>query len=561
MKESLLLVILRILFRKRFKLIPTQNNIQMKYIFALFLSFYAFVITAQDTYQFQAVDVKHYVFHLKLNDQDNQIKGQTFITIQFKADNLQAFHLDLVAPYDSKGMRVNVVKENGKMLAFSQEKEILLVQLENKPQKEEIRTYEVVYAGEPADGLIISRNKYGERTFFGDNWANRAHHWLPIIDHPSDKATCEFKITAPIHYEVIANGKKIEESYLPDNMKFTHWKTDVPIPTKVMVIGVARFAINFLTTYNGISIESWVYPQNKEEGFADYSMAMNILRFFENQIGSYPYEKLANVQSKTKYGGMENASNIFYFENSITGKKSENIEKLIAHEIAHQWFGNSVSEKKWHHIWVSEGFATYFAELYLEHKNGKEALKTNMKKLQNEAIIFHQSNPNLPIVFEEIKDLNELLNTNSYQKGACVLHALRYELGDSLFWQSIRTYYQQFKNQNADTEDFKSVVEQVSGKELDWFFKQWLYTAGHPQIKTTWKYNKKSKTLKINILQKQKVVFSLSPEIYIYGKNNQLLFQQKINLQKKDTELSLALEEMPSEIVIDPENWILMEKE
>lgn len=533
----------------------------MKYYILLLLSLVYLHLSAQDRYHFQPIDVKHYVFHLQLNDQNNQIKGQTLISILFKESNLQQLTIDLVSQQNGKGMRVSVVKEEGRLLSFSQEREKLIIQLDKVSNKEEVRTFEVIYVGEPADGLIISKNKYGERTFFGDNWANRAHHWLPSIDHPSDKATCEFKVTAPMHYEVIANGRKVEESYLSDSLKFTHWKTEVPIPTKVMVIGAARFAVNFLDTYKGIPIESWVYPQNKEAGFADYSLAKEVLQFFESRIGAYPYEKLANVQSKTKYGGMENASNIFYYENSITGTKSEQIERLIAHEIAHQWFGNAISEKRWQHVWISEGFATYFTELYMEYKKGKKAMQESIKKLQNQVVMFYESHPDLPVVFERIDDLNEILNTNSYQKGACVLHALRYEMGDSLFWQSIRTYYQQFQHQNAVTEDFQRVVEQVSGKNWAWFFKQWLYKAGHPKIKTTWEFDKKSKQVKIKIAQKQADMFIFSPELCVYGYNGELIYKEKVFLKERETTLILPIQEEVQKVIIDPENWILMEKE
>ncbi len=529
--------------------------------YCIVLLFISFHLSAQDRYHFQPIDVKHYAFHLQLNDQNNQIKGQTFVSILFKESNLEQLTIDLVSQQNSKGMRVNVVKEEGRLLPFSQEREKLIIQLDKASSKDELRTFEIAYEGEPADGLIIGKNKYGERTFFGDNWANRAHHWLPTIDHPSDKATCEFKVTAPMHYEVIANGRKVEESYLSDSLKFTHWKTEVPIPTKVMVIGVARFAVNFLGTYKGISIESWVYPQNKEAGFADYSLAKEVLQFFDSRIGAYPYEKLANVQSKTKYGGMENASNIFYYENSVTGMKSEQIERLIAHEVAHQWFGNAISEKRWQHVWISEGFATYFTELYMEHKKGLKAMQESMKKLQNQVVLFHESHPELPVVFEKINDLNDILNTNSYQKGACVLHTLRYEMGDSLFWQSISAYYGQFQHQNATTEDFQKVVEQTSKKNWDWFFKQWLYRAGHPKIKTTWEVDRKSKQIKIKIVQKQADVFILSPKLCVYGNNGELIYEEKISLKDRETNLTIPLKEEAQRVVLDPENWILMEKE
>src|SRR5204862_717351 len=189
-------------------------------------------------------------------------------------------------------------------------------------------------------------------------------------------------------YEVIGNGIKIEESLLSAKQKLTHWHEAVDISTKVMVIGAARFAIQFVGEINNIPVESWVYPQNREEGFHDYAAAKKILDFFINHIGPYSYKKLANVQSKTKYGGMENASNIFYFENSVNGKADH--ESLLAHEIAHQWFGDSASETDWHHVWLSEGFATYFTNVYNEFTYGEDKRAADMAEDRKQVIAFYK---------------------------------------------------------------------------------------------------------------------------------------------------------------------------
>jgi aminopeptidase N len=151
-----------------------------------------------------------------------------------------------------------------------------------------------------------------------------------------------------------------------------------------MVIGAARFAVRQTGVVNGFEVTSWVYPQNREEGFDSYKYAPKILDFFHTHIGPYSYKKLANVQSKTRYGGMENASNIFYFENSVaTGAEAagnaSKIEPLVAHEIAHQWFGNSASETDWHHVWLSEGFATYLTHLYFEFTYGRDRMTKDLR--------------------------------------------------------------------------------------------------------------------------------------------------------------------------------------
>ncbi|MEQ9413808.1 MAG: M1 family aminopeptidase, partial [Cyclobacteriaceae bacterium] len=311
----------------------------LKFTTSLIFCFtFTFQVFATDPYPRNSnIDIQHYQFMIDLNDSDNTITGTTEVSILFK-NSVSTFELDLVGKsQDGKGMTVSSVLQNKKPLKFSQQNDRLSITLNTPPQVGEEIAIAIKYSGTPTDGLVISTNKFGDRTFFGDNWPNRAHHWLPTIDHPYDKASCEFIIIAPSHYQAIANGILVEKTNLPNNKTLTHWKETVVLPTKVMVIGVAKFAVTTAGVINNIPVETWVYPQNKEAGFGDFKMATDVLNYFIEHVGPYPYQKLANVQSTTRFGGMENASNIFYFENSVTGKNER--EGLIAHEIAHQWFG------------------------------------------------------------------------------------------------------------------------------------------------------------------------------------------------------------------------------
>jgi aminopeptidase N len=190
-----------------------------------------------------------------------------------------------------------------------------------------------------------------------------------------------------------------------------------------------------------------------------------------------PFEKLDHVQSTTQFGGMENAGNIFYDENAVTGEGK--MEALIAHETAHQWFGNSASESDWQHLWLSEGFATYFTDLYWEDKYGTEAMNERLITERNRVIRFSKQYDH-STVDTTYQSLMDLLNPNSYQKGAWFLHMLRTEVGDSAFWNGIRSYYDLYKYSNAATDDFQLVMEEKSGRDLEVFFHQWLRESLHP---------------------------------------------------------------------------------
>ncbi|MCR8557518.1 M1 family metallopeptidase [Mucilaginibacter sp. BJC16-A38] len=508
-----------------------------------------------------AFDVQHYRFAIQLTDANDTIKGQAKVRIKFLKD-VGSLQLDLVKQKDAaadsgsnagsehvrnnkkaglagKGMLVSSVTEDDKAVTFTQDVETLDIKTDAKANS--THSYTIIYQGIPADGLIISTNKFGHRTFFGDNWPNRAHNWLPCVDYPVDKAQVDFVVTAPDHYGVVANGLKVEETVLPNHYKLTHWKETAQLPTKVMVIGVADFAIDHPGDANGVPVYTYVFPENKEVGFKNYAVATQILPFYMKNVGPYAYKKLANVQSKTIFGGMENAGAIFYFENSTTTK---GIEELMAHEIAHQWFGDAASERNFGHVWLSEGFATYMTNLYLESKYGPDTLKK--REAEDRLTVFSfEKRRYTPIVDTLVKsNYMQLLNANSYQKGGWVLHMLRRKLGDEAFWKGIRAYYAKYNGGNAYTSGLQKIMEQASGKDLKQFFQQWLYTTGHPDLGIKWKYN--AGIVEVTVTQNQDTLYELPLEIAIGNE------QHTISLKDRITVMQFKTSAKPTEIKADP---------
>jgi len=480
------------------------------------------------------VDIAHYEFNIDLTDTANLIICTTGIKVNFKGA-VNSVTLDLDNPdAEGKGMKVSSVMLNGKSAEWEHSDNRLRINTSALARPGISAEIIISYSGIPSDGLIISGNKFGNRTFFADHWPDRASAYLPVVDHPADKAAVEFVITAPSHYEVVASGYLLEESDLPAGKKLTHWKEDVPIPVKVMTFAAADFAIRLAGYAGGVPVWTWVYPENRLEGFNDYAVAIKPLEFYSGLIGPYSYEKLANVQSKTIFGGLENAGCIFYSENSVTGQgKAEN---LIAHEIAHQWFGNSVTEGYWHHIWLSEGFATYLTSGYNEMTYGKEKLKESMMTARSRVLRSSERNPR-PVIDTAITNLMQLLNTNSYQKGAWVLHMLRSEVGEEYFWKGMKLFYERFRNGNALTDDFRIVMEEVSRKDLKNFFHQWLFVAGEPNLKISLAAGKKSGKTDIVIEQIQDYLFSFDLEIQINDRGSSLAVPVRIS--QKTTRISI----------------------
>jgi aminopeptidase N len=508
-----------------------------------------------DTYPRQpAVDALHYRFELTLSDTSDEVSGKAVIDVRFLDEGVTSLALDLTRldPASGKGMRVEAVSSGDGAVPFVHERDRLTLTVASPPAKGERRRFEVTYRGVPAGGMVIGPNKHGDRTFFTDNWPNKARHWLPTIDHPSDKATCEMVVDAPAHYQVVSNGLLVEETDLPAGRRRTHWKQSVPIADWLITLGVAPFAVQHLATLDGVPIQTWVYRQDRDAGFSDFAEpTADVLDFFSRRIGPYAYEKLANVQSNSVTGAMESATAIFYDDDSVSGTGSVRWRNVVIHEIAHQWFGNSVTERDWDDVWLSEGFATYFTLLYIEHAHGRDAFVSGLEDSRRRVLEFDAKRPEYRIVHDNLADMRDVLTPQIYQKGAWVLHMLRTMVGDVPFWRGIREYYARYKDRNATTADFRQVMAETSGMDLEWFFEQWLYRGGVPKVIGRWSYDTATRSLVIDLEQTQPgPPYRLRVDIGVTDRRGTRVEQAELAGSRQT--LRIAADDEPSEVVLDP---------
>ena len=510
----------------------------------------------------EKVDILNYIFDITLSDSSDLVKFKVTIDLRVLDTGVEKIRLDLVnnsKKLGNKGMTVNEIKSSGSHLNFLHEQNELWIKMNKILKKNDRIKLIIFYEGIPFEGLQIGENKYGDRTFFSDNWPNKGRHWLATVDHPYDKATCEFIVTAPNHYQVISNGLKIEETNLDGNQKKTHWKQSIPIATWLYVLGVAEFAVQYVDEFDGKSIQTWVFKQDRDAGFYDFAEpTKKALEFYSNNIGPYSYEKLANIQSNSVSGGMEAASAILYSANSVKGDRNNRWRNVVIHEIAHQWFGNSVTEYDWDDVWLSEGFATYFTLLFIEHQYGYDEFMKGLKLSKDKVDSFHKKNPNYTIIHDNLKNMNDVTSSQTYQKGSWVLHMLRGILGDEFFWQGIKNYYSKFKDLNATTEQFRIVMEEVSDVDLSVFFKQWLYKPGSLKLNGNWKFNNQKKEINLTIEQIQNGVdlIEMPIEIGVYFDKSRII--KKINLKEKKSIFNIKLDKKPNKIILDPNHWVLM---
>jgi aminopeptidase N len=447
----------------------------MKTFFLLLLIAYSNIVISQIDPPF-SIDITKYTFDIKVNESNDSITGlATIIGKSTGYNNLLILDLVNLNRY-KKGMKVlSVTDAKGKKTKYTHVNDQLKIQLSKK--NVENFAFHIKYIGVPQNGLIISKNKFGDKTWFGDNWPNRARYWLPCVDQPNDKAMVTWKVTAPSQYTIVANGLNVSLKTI-GKLTTAVFEQKEPIPTKVAVIGIAKLEAS-CEKLNEMDICNLMYPQSFEKQPNKMQVAKEVLTFLQETIGPYPYQKLYNIQSTTIFAGMENANTIFYDEYAIDGLESN--EGLIAHEITHQWFGNSVTEKDFSHLWLSEGFATFFTHYYLEKKYGVDTLQKRLTNDRKYVENFLSKNKK-PMVLKT-NDYMQLLNANSYQKGGLFLQALREKVGDTVFLQIIKQYYNTYKFSNVDTDDFKNVVESITKTDYTAFFKDWIYSTSLPAEK------------------------------------------------------------------------------
>jgi aminopeptidase N len=507
------------------------------------------------------IDVKHYVFNLSLSDADNEITGTTQVTLSFKEAGMKNFRLDFInktTARKDKGMVIDAVSINKTAVNYTHENDELIISLPAPSTKNQTITFTIQYHGVPFDGLRIGATKLGDRSFFNENWPNRGRHWLPIVDHPHDKATSEFIVKAPSHYKVVSNGLLLEESELGNNTRLTHWKQSVPVSSWLFVLGVADFAVKYVDEFRGKSIQTWVYAKNREAGFYDFDEpTKKVLEFYSNYVGPYAYEKLANIQTPSVNGGMETSSAIFYGEDLVTGKRDERTRNVVIHEIAHQWFGNAITETTWDDAWLSEGFATFFTLLFIENEYGKEEYTKGIIKARKTVYDLSTKMPDFSIVSERTAEKEQVTSGITYQKGAWVLHMLRNLIGEKNFKKGIQNYYAKYFNANTNTDEFRAEMEKVSGKDLKLFFKQWLYQPINPTINASWTYNASTKKLNVHLGQAQQFLYNVPVEIGYYKKGSTTPTILTMNLKDKDQVFSFPLAASPEKLELDPRNILL----
>ena len=451
------------------------------------------------TYQ-PGIDVLDYDVTLELPDTGAFVRGDVTVTLR-RAAGVTRLTLDLV-----NAMTVRSVEVRGRPVMASHDNGKLAIPLDGADDSIRVR---VVYDGIVRDGLVVRKDAKGRWTWFGDNWPDRARQWLPTVDHPSDKATVSWTVIAPSARTVVANGELVGTRAVRvrgASMRETRWRESRPIAAYLMVIAAGpleRFDIREPDCHYGdkgqcVRQTVYVMPENTAWLPGVFSAAGPIVTLFEGLIGPFPYEKLAHLESSTRFGGMENASAIFYDGKLFASQKLT--DGLIAHETAHQWFGDAVTEREWSHVWLSEGFATYFAALWTQFSRGEPAYRAEMARIRQQ-ILSDKVVALRPVIDTAQTDYLALLNTNSYQKGGYILYMLHQQMGDSAFFGGLKSYYATYRHGTAMSDDLRRELERSSRRPLGQFFDQWLRRPGVAEPAIGWAYDAVAGVVSVRVVQ------------------------------------------------------------
>ncbi|MVM31914.1 T9SS type A sorting domain-containing protein [Spirosoma sp. HMF4905] len=508
------------------------------------------------------IDVTYYGLDLRLTTTPASLRGAATITLKSTSSTLTSFFLDLnsTSATTGEGLRVDSVKVSNQKLSFQHAQNKLTITPPQALTTGQALTLTVFYHGIP-NSSVQGSFKFDKHESTTDPviWSLSepygAPDWFPCRDTPADKAdSSSVRITAPAQFVSVSNGKLISITTNIDGTKTYLWKNSYPIAQYLISIAVSNYAqydTPFTYGTQTMPVTHYIYPENLASVQSSLALTPSMLQLFTNQFGTYPFlrEKYGHAQFAWANGGMEHQTITSMGISSLT-------PNVIAHELAHQWFGDKITCRDWQNIWLNEGFASYGEAVYTESVSGRAGYQSYMNTFMNNARLAVGS-----VYVQDISSFNNIFNSNrSYAKGATVLHMLRGVVGDSTFFRVLRTYVATptLTYNTAVTEDFQAVAQQVSGKDLGYFFKQWIYGEGYPTYKATITGGGKFATVRLqqsNTKSTNPASFTMPVQMLVQsaaGDTTVTVFNNSA-----DQTFTVPGRGAVTNVVIDPNNWIL----
>ena len=521
-----------------------------------------------------AKEKTHDLIHTKLkvdfNFEEKQLNGEAWITAK------PHFYASGTFVLDAKAMLFREVSLNGKKVEYDYDGAEITIKLPKKYTKEEPFTVYLKYIARPekvkekgsaaitaAKGLYFinadgsDKNKPTQIWTQGETEGSSC--WFPTIDAPNQKSTQEIYITVPKKYVTLSNGALISQTY-QETTRTDYWKMDQKHAPYLFFLGVGAFEI-IKDVYKDIEVSYYVEKEYAKYAKGIFGNTPEMLQFFSEKLGvEYPWNKYSQIVVRDYVSGaMENTTAVVHGEQAlqmpgqlIDENKQEN---TIAHELFHHWFGDLVTSESWSNLTLNESFANYSEYLWQEYKYGTEAAE--MHRYESIKPYLEGEEATKDLVRFNYLEKEDMFDLVSYNKGGAILHMLRKYVGDEAFFTSLNTYLNRYQFKAAEAHQLRLVFEEVTGKDLNWFFNQWYFGANHPKLAISYDYNMLRKTVTINVLQLQaeKFKFPLSIAIFEAGKRR----VEKVFIENNDASFTFNFQEQPTLIQINEDGVLLCE--
>ncbi len=472
-------------------------------------------------------DVLHYLIRTRFDVPQKTVIGDETITLKPLISGFNSFALD------AADMQIESVtlSQSNVTLQWTQPPDKLFITLDRTYGPSDSLSIRIQYRAQPRRGLFFVPARQGTTMsrpaqIWTQGEPEDNHRWFPCYDYPDDKATTEQYITTSNSEIAISNGTLVETANNTDGTRTFHWMMDQPHSTYLTSLVVGDY-VKLTDAYKSTPLEYYTYHGTEKTALRAFSETPEVMRLFTSLLNyEYPYSKYAQtIVSAFFFGGMENITATTHADTEIlnsTGEAPlESTQELISHELSHSWFGDLVTCKSWKHLWLNEGFATFMEAVFKEHKAGRDAYLRQMRENARLYLLEDPLRYRRPIVYDRYRSPAELFDATLYQKGGFILHMLRETVSDEIFWKALNRYLDEFKYGSVETADLQRVFERVSGRRLDWFFDQWVYGAGYPELRVRHSYNPSSRHLILNVEQTQtpdattRAIFRLPVEVEI----------------------------------------------
>jgi aminopeptidase N len=515
-------------------------------------TFASMTAVAADETVAAAMDVQHYRLDLRVDPASKSLRGVVEVRAQFLSNTPAQLTLDL-----SRALTVDAVTLDGKPTDFRHDDDRILIEVRQAPPKGESLSIAVTYHGTPQGNGFTFAQRNGQPAISNYGMPFTARQWWPNKDDPADKAdSADIAITVPTPLTAASNGKLVATDSNADGTRTFRWRVGYPIYPDTVSVAIAEYVVfeDRYTAGDGTTmpLQFYVFAPDEAKARRDFSVIPDIMRSHVHRFGEYPFlrEKYGVAEFAT-YSFREHQTLPSYAEKLITGDHAN--DAVLAHELAHQWFGNSLSVGDWRHVWLNEGFSTYAAMLWQEGRDGHAAYRTQMNKLAQDEL-------HGPIFMADVTDNKKLFGSATFDKGAWVLHMLRHVMGDAQFFEALRTYVTEYRYRNVRTEDFRAVCERVYGKSLEWFFAQWIYGVARPTYRVSWTGAEDRLALTIRQVQTEAPAFAMPIDVLVKTASGAKRHTVWNDHSEQTFEISLdgnSANEAIETVVIDPDDWIL----